>query len=76
MNPEERLRMDALEAIAKQDPRYRELIQQMYSIEATYNSVLHDMDDAERNAICEFVAQCEDVSWYMLELACRYMRFP
>lgn len=75
MNQDERLRMDALDAIAKQDPQYQKMMRQMRKIEEAYNTVLRGLNDMERDAVCEFVAQCEEISWYMLELACRNMRF-
>ena len=76
MNPEERLRMDALEAIARQDTYYQDLMHQMRQIEKKYHDVLKGFCDEDRDAVGEFVSQCEEISWYMLELACRYMRFP
>ena len=75
MEREARLRMDALEAIAKQDPQFQQLLQQLTQIEKAYNLALHQLEDLERNAVCDFVSQCEEISWYMLELACRHMRF-
>ena len=75
MEKEARLRMDALEAIAKQDPLYQQLLQQLALQEKEYNLALHQLEDRERNAVCDFVSQCEEISWRMLELACEHMRF-
>ena len=76
MNQEERSRMNALEAIAKHDPVYQEMLFQMRDIEKRYNSVLSKLEGRERDDVCDFVSQCEEISYYMLELACRYMQFP
>lgn len=76
MKPEERARMDRLEEIAKWDIHYQVLMQELREIERKYNLVLHDLDYQQRNVVCDFISQCEEISWYMLELACRHMRFP
>ena len=76
MQPDVRERMDRLEEIARLEPQYHILMQEMRDIEKLYNLVLRDLDDQQRDAVCEFVSQCEEISWYMLELACYYMRFP
>lgn len=68
-------RMEQLEKIARKDIRYQVLMQDLRAVEKEYNLVLHDLDDRQRNAICDFVSQCEEISWYMLELACRHMLF-
>lgn len=75
MDKDERARLEALESIAKQDPQYKELLRQMEEMERKYYGVLRTLSSEEQNAVCDFVSQCEEISWYMLGLACRYMRF-
>ncbi len=76
MDLEERKRMERLEEIAKQDLHYQVLMQELRAMEKEYDMVLRCLDDRQRNAVCDFVSQCEEISFHMLELACRYMRFP
>lgn len=75
MEPQKRANMDKIEELAKVDLQYRQMLQDMRAIERKYNAVLATLPRQDHNAVCEFVAQCEEMSFRMLELACEYMVF-
>lgn len=52
------------------DPKYRQLYQQMYDLEARFEEVVSRLDDPVQDVIRDFVMHCEDMSWRMLEFAC------
>lgn len=62
--------MEKIERIASVDPQYRQMLLDMRAIERKYNTVLSKLSTEEQNAVCDFVSQCEEMSWRMLELAC------
>lgn len=75
MNPTEQRRLERLESIARRDLEYIRMMQDLRPMELEYNRLLSTMPDTDRTVICEFVSQCEEISYRMLELACRNMRF-
>lgn len=74
MNPTEQRRLERLESIARRDLEYIRMMQDLRPMERAYQDLLVRMTDADRDIICEFVSQCEEISYRMLELACRYMQ--
>ena len=70
MNQTIRSKMEEIEQIAAEDPQYRQMLLDMRAIEKRYNAVLATLARDDQNAICDFVSQCEEMSWRMLELAC------
>ena len=75
MDAKTRANMDKVEELAKVDLQYRQMLQDMRDIERAYNAALAALSRQEQNAVCEFVAQCEEMSFRMLELACTHMEF-
>ena len=65
-----RKQLDIVEKAASDDPQYRQMLLDMRAIERKYNAVLSTLSAEEQNAVCDFVSQCEEMSWRMLELAC------
>lgn len=65
-----RKQLDIVEKAASDDPQYRQMLMDMRAIERKYNAVLSTFSAEEQNAVCDFVSQCEEMSWRMLELAC------
>lgn len=70
MDQKMRERMEQVEQLAKADTQYCRMMLDMRQIEKRYNAVLAKLSWEEQNAICDFVSQCEEISWRMLELAC------
>jgi len=70
LNQTIRSKMEEIEQIAAEDPQYRQMLLDMRAIEKRYNAVLATLARDDQNAICDFVSQCEEMSWRMLELAC------
>ena len=68
--------MDAVEKTAAEDPQYRQMLFDMRAIEKRYNEVLATLARDDQNAICDFVSQCEEMRWRMLELACTIKESP
>ena len=62
--------IDKIQAAAMRDLQYRQMMLDMRLIEKRYNAVLSKLSSEEQNAICDFVSQCEEMSFRMLELAC------
>ena len=52
------------------DPEYALLFQQMYNLEARFETVMAQMPDAARGVIRDYVMHCEAMSWRILEFAC------
>lgn len=76
MDQKVRERRDQLDALAQKDVAYICMLRDMVDMEKKYDAVLRKLSDDDRNAVCDFVSQCEDMSWRMLELACMFMQFP
>ena len=70
MNVKTRQMMEKVEKLAESDRAYRQMMLDMRLLEKRYNSVLSNLSSEEQNAICDFVSQCEEMSFRMLELAC------
>lgn len=76
MDPKVRENMESVEKMAAADPQYRQMLLDMRAIEKRYNEVLATLARDDQNAICDFVSQCEEMSWRMLELACTIKESP
>lgn len=63
-------RMDIVAKLAQDDIPYRQMQIDMRAIERKYNAVLSKLSAEDQNSVCDFVSQCEEMSWRMLELAC------
>ena len=69
-------RMDMIDLLAKGDDTYRRMLQENAALERQYDQVLSTLERDQQNAICDFLFHCEEMSRYVLEIACTYMRFP
>ena len=76
MDGQMRVKMEEIEQMAAEDPQYRQMLLDMRAIEKRYNEVLATLARDDQNAICDFVSQCEEMSWRMLELACTIKESP
>ncbi len=70
MHEKLRNQIERVEQLAQEDISYRQMLLDMRPIEKRYNAVLAKLPGEDQNAICDFVSQCEEMSWRMLELAC------
>ena len=52
------------------DPKYKQLYQQMFALEAKFEEALSHMDGPTQDVIMDYVMHCEAMSWRMLEFAC------
>jgi len=55
------------------DPVYAQMLIENKRLEDRYESVLRILSAEQRDAVCDFVMQCEDMSWRMLEFACEQL---
>lgn len=69
-------RMDAVRSLAQEDSIYKRMLEDMSSMEQKYFSVLGTLSSDQQDIICDFVSQCEEMSYRMLEIACTLMHFP
>ena len=52
------------------DPEYARMLREIRILEDCYESVLRTLSVEQQDIICDFVSQCEAMSWRMLEFAC------
>ena len=76
MDEQVQRRMKLIELLAKGDEEYSRMLRENRELERKHDEVLQTLPTEQRDAVCDFVTQCEEMSWCMLELACTYMRFP
>lgn len=76
MNTEVQARMNVVEMLAKGDDVYYGMLKECRELEKKYDAVLRTLPEEQRDIVCDFVSQCEGMSWRMLEIACTHMRFP
>ncbi|MEE0109631.1 MAG: hypothetical protein UEP57_01905 [Oscillospiraceae bacterium] len=76
MDEQVQRRMKLIELLAKGDEEYSRMLRENRELERKHDEVLQTLPTEQRDAVCDFVTQCEEMSWRMLELACTYMRFP
>ena len=69
-------RMEWIEETAKGDAEYQRMLAELHPLEKSYFEVLRTLPTDQQDIICDFVSQCEEMSWRMLELAYMNMYFP
>ena len=55
------------------DPQYARMLIENRILEERYESVLRTLTVEQQDAVCDFLMQCEAMSWRMLEFACEQM---
>ena len=55
--------------IGQSEEQYAKMLGEMKEIEANYQSLLQTLSNDQQDIICDFVSQCEGMSWRMLEIA-------
>lgn len=73
---DQRTKLNAIRLLAKGDDRYYSLLKELRILEKEYNRVLSALPEQEQDIICNFISVSEEMTWRMLEIACRYMDFP
>ena len=62
-----------VDAIAELDPQYKQMLKTGVLLEKHFDEALLQ---EQYDAAWDFVMHCEDMSNYVLQLACKYMDFP
>ena len=62
--------------MAQKDPQYAQMLKQLGELEQRYEEVLQTLPTEQQDVICDFVSQCEAMSWRMLEIACEDRKKP
>jgi len=66
---------ELLQAIARLDPVYQEKMIEGSVLERKFDKMIGELDDIKSDIAWNFVMQNEDISQYLLYLACQYMEF-
>ena len=56
------------------DPCYQSMLAENRILEKKYDAILQTLSAEQQDIICDFVFQCEAMSWRMLEFACETLR--
>lgn len=75
MNSKVRDKEELLQAIARLDPIYQMKIREGSALERKFDKMIGELDDERSGLAWNFVMQNEDISQYLLYLACQYMEF-
>lgn len=66
---------ELLQAIARLDPIYQIKMRKGSALERKFDRIAGKLDENDRDMVWDFVMQNEDISQYVLYLACQYMEF-
>ena len=55
------------------DSQYAMMLEEIRILENRYEAVLQTLSMEQQDIICDFVSQCEAMSWRMLEFACEQL---
>ena len=55
------------------DPCYQSMLAENRILEKKYDAILQTLPAEQQDIICDFVSQCEAMSWRMLEFACEIL---
>ena len=58
------------------EPEYVKMLEEIRMLENEYEKALALLPEKQEETVRDFVAQCETMSWRMLQIACMLMRFP
>lgn len=75
MNSNVRDKEELLQAIARLDPIYQMKMREGSALEQKFDKMIGELDDEKSGLAWDFVMQNEDISQYLLYLACQYMEF-
>ena len=59
--------------MGQRDPEYASMLEEIRILENRYESVLRTLSMEQQDIVCDFVSQCEGMSWRMLEFACEQL---
>ena len=61
----------------QRDPEYARMLEEIRILENKYEAVLRTLSTEQQGIICDFISQCENMSWRLLEIACEgYEKMP
>lgn len=66
----------AIRTLARGNNEYCRLLKENGELEKKYDDILSTLPPNQQDTIQDFLMSCEGLSWCMLEIACRIMRFP
>ncbi len=75
MNHSARDKEELLQAIARLDPIYQLKMREGSVLERKFDKMIGELDSDKGDLAWDFVMQNEDISQYLLYLACQYMEF-
>lgn len=55
------------------DPKYAMMLAELGPLEKKYDAVLQTLSMEQQDVVCDFISQCEAMSWRMLEFACEQL---
>ena len=58
------------------DPQYRVMLGKIRILEKRYDAFLKALPEDQRETVCDYVSLCEEMSWRMLEIACKQNKTP
>ena len=58
------------------ETEYAKMLTEIRVLENEYEKALDLLPEKQEETVRDFVAQCEAMSWRMLQIACVLMRFP
>lgn len=68
-------KMERVEKLALKDQKYQRMMKENKELEILFDEVINKLPSAQRAIAWDFVMQCEDMSRYVLRLACEHMEF-
>lgn len=71
-----RMRAWEIWKISQTEPKYREMLLQIRTMENAYEEALSLLPKEQEAAVRDYISQCEAMSWRMLQIACAVMAFP
>lgn len=65
-----------IKEMARADKRYKEMLIECKLLEELFDATVAKLSYEEQDIAWDFVMHCEQMSEYVLEMACTYMEFP
>ena len=59
--------------MAQTEEVYAQMLERLRPVDAKYEAILSKLPEDQRDTICDFVCQCEDMRWRLVQIACEIM---
>lgn len=63
----------AIWKLSQQEPKYQEMLMESRVLEKEFEDAVTQLPYQQEMAVRDFLAHCEAMSWYMLQIACAVM---